>query len=330
MGEIKRSSLSDSINYTSELTDNQEVVEENDIAQKSLKESSELFSPEFRPQKIFFPTGTVKPESQITGSLKSLINRIRTLFNKKEAAAQEATERVDLSIATIGKHRSFAGTSQTSPALDLLTLDEDLFLSPQELKSKNIDYKELSKQAFEKGLHKEIKDIDIPGLGTMKAVRFEGDTDVKPRYGKVSPTSAHLGTEKELEKDRLMNTYYVVVNGENRAIIRSAKVDSKQRANDFLKLLVDVRQEIIEKSKEEGHPVNENKFILRVCSNQLNSPESERKIIDIQHKELAALKDAGIEIVHINTPSNRLYHLTSLSKNNPDGRSNGREAIFER
>jgi len=169
--------------------------------------------------------------------------------------------------------------------------------------------------AARKDLHKNI-DSKETSIGTMLAYSFERTAEGKVKLvpGEVTPTSFLGGLDPhKAEREHLKNAYAIVVNGKPYGIIRTGVIDNKQRMEEFVALLREVRTQIIEESKTSAKPLDE-KFKLRVMSQQLNHFEqsAEKQMIENQHKWMAAatikMKNEGIgEVMHINTPSNRWY-----------------------
>lgn len=247
---------------------------------------------------------------------------------KEEAAGDEKTEG-ELRPVKEG-HRDFfdyldfAGQgSDIETSIDLakylLNINEDLFLDLKDLEKKDKDKALVAQKASKLSLHTNIEDVHIGHVGTMFPVRFENQDGVSEPVlilGEVTPTSFLIGKKDDVETDHLMNTYCIVVEGDSeRAIIRSGKIDTEQRANDFFALLKEVRGELIKKTGNES-------LQLRVCSHQLNGFEVEGAIIKAQHRQLARIntlmqKEGMGEVVHLNSPTNRFYNLTKAVRQVP-------------
>lgn len=184
----------------------------------------------------------------------------------------------------------------------LLTVSEDFFLEDED--SEIIDSHEdvakaavKPKAADEQPIHKDVAPI-MTDIGTMKAY-FVNERGVLQEGG-VNPTSFSLGQPGD--SDHLFNIFVIPVVGpdgrQQRAIIRTGVIDSKQRKDEFLAVLMKVHQDLPPGSKK-----------MRIVSHQLNS-FNERGMIEKQHEWISGinehLKEKNIgEIVHINTPSNR-------------------------
>jgi hypothetical protein len=111
------------------------------------------------------------------------------------------------------------------------------------------------------------------------------------------------------EKNHLMNVYVVRPDGEP-AVIRSSKIDSKEKAEEFVSLLQEIRDDI---RKETGNK----DYQLRVASEQFNSFDfgREASMINNQHTWLAYANDKmqkeGIgELLHISMPANSFYFIS--------------------
>lgn len=201
----------------------------------------------------------------------------------------------------------------------LVNINEELFLDEKDLEKKYEAKELVAQKASELSFHTGIEDVHVGHVGTMFPVRFENQDGVSEPVlirGEVTPTSFLIGKKDDVETDHLMNTYCIVVEGDGeRAIIRSGKIDTEQRANDFFALLKEVREELIKKTGNES-------LQLRVCSHQLNGFEVEAPIIKAQHQQIARInslmqKEGIGEIVHLNSPTNRFYNLTKAVRQVP-------------
>lgn len=183
------------------------------------------------------------------------------------------------------------------------------------LKKKVGSKKKVAQRAVEAGVHRNIADKEIRGVGTMKAYRFEGESSITTVENEVTPTSFKLG--KKGAKDSLTNVYVIMVDGKKYGVIRTGVINSKQRANEFLHLLKQMHGQI--------QADNPNFKKMRVLSHQLNSYENEgSKLIKPQHQWIAhvnkQMKDEGLgEVAHIDTSSNAFYtyaakHPSTLGK----------------
>ncbi len=163
-------------------------------------------------------------------------------------------------------------------------------------------------------MHEMAPSVKTAGVGEMKPQRCEGVGDkLALTTGQVTPTSSikGLGTDAaSMEvKGHLMNVYTIKVDGKDYGIIRTGVINTKQRADEFLKLLTEMHDSI-----SHGPPLKAD-FKMRVLSQQLNSYENpgEKNMIESQHALIAGVnqKFAGKgEVMHINTPSNCWYDIT--------------------
>lgn len=199
---------------------------------------------------------------------------------------------------------------QADQPATLMVIPQKLFLDFKELKlyKEFSSHKAVAKEAVIQSTHKDIQPIET-GIGEMVACNFKnGNEGIVVKEGQVTPTSYVKGlSAKEREKGaHLANTYVIQVDGKEYGIIRSGKIDTKQKADEFVALLANLQEKI-----KENNP----NYEMRVVSQQLNSFEGESKLINNQHRWIAyannQLKEKGIgEVVHINVPSNRWYHFT--------------------
>lgn len=202
----------------------------------------------------------------------------------------------------------------------LLPIPEGLLTDFSHLHGKVGSRDDVARRAAGAGIHKNIQDVHVDGVGTMKAYRLEGEGDnIKIVDNEVTPTSFRIG--KKGAKDSLTNVYVIMVEGKEYGIIRSGVINTKQRADEFAGLLKKMRADIVEKT---GNP----KFKMRVLSHQLNSYENEgAKLIVPQHQWMAYVNkqmreknrdvqmkdgdDEPCEVVHIDTSSNAWYTYAS-------------------
>lgn len=185
------------------------------------------------------------------------------------------------------------------------------------LKGKIGDRTEIAKKAVEANVHTNIEDTYVNNVGIMVPYRFERtqdstDTTIVPN--EITPTSFRLG--KKGAKDSLTNVYVIKVDGKEYGIIRSGVINTKERADDFVALLKDMRSKIVEETENDN-------FNMRVLSHQLNSYENEGSdLIKPQHAWMAYANEQmrGLgEVVHIDTSSNSFYtyatkHPSTLGK----------------
>lgn len=178
-----------------------------------------------------------------------------------------------------------------------LFVEEGLLHPPSSLNLKDV-HKTTARIAVLEELHLNPNlDFDFK-LGKMVSYLFEGD-DMK-KGGGVVPTSYILGNKDKAKEEHLMNIYVLDL-GDGRAVIRSGRVDTDQRSQDFLKII-----EELSGKKHLDKP-------LRVVSQQLNNFENESKMINGQHRRMAQVNQKlgdKAELVHINVPSNRWVHVT--------------------
>lgn len=121
--------------------------------------------------------------------------------------------------------------------------------------------------------------------------------DEEIQAGRVIPTSFRSATAKKEKADRLTNCYMARHDGHG--LIRTGVIDSKTKAAEFALAARKLNRDM---GRRAGRP-------LRIVSQQLNSPETESKLITGQHAELARMdrNHDDLEIAHINTPCNRFY-----------------------
>lgn len=216
-------------------------------------------------------------------------------------------KRVDDSKQQIEAHKEFKGPDKTK---GLMVVPGNLFVKSEDLKKgalKVIGHKELhgetAKQAVGTKSHEAVKNISVKGFGEMEAISFDENGVVRGEG--VVPTSLQLGDKAKAREDHLTNVYVLHI-GNQQAVIRSGKIDTQQRADDFVKLLEDLHEKY---AKETGDP----NLKMRVVSHQLNSFEKESGFIDGQHRWIADVNRRmgnKAEVIHINTPSNRWYQFT--------------------
>ncbi len=97
-----------------------------------------------------------------------------------------------------------------------------------------------------------------------------------------------------------LENIHVTKTGEGVGVLRTAVVNSKTRAEEFVQAI-----RVIQDKSETP---------LRVVSHQLNSYENnEDAFVKNQHKQMARItRDHKIPVAHINTPTNRFYNVTRL------------------
>ncbi|KAF3361482.1 hypothetical protein PHSC3_001856 [Chlamydiales bacterium STE3] len=189
---------------------------------------------------------------------------------------------------------------QSKGCKKLLELSKKMFFSEEHLKRTYLlKNQQVALKAAAGGIPT-IRPVGIKGIGVLKAYRFVEGGIVE---GEILPTSHLVAFNDPQVSGHLVNTFSVIVEGRDRAIIRSGRIASKQKAKDFVQLLFALREEIIAKNGDE-------KFVLQERSHQLNSFEMETRFIANQHKFLAYMAQKlrnKVEIAHINTPKLRFY-----------------------
>jgi hypothetical protein len=229
--------------------------------------------------------------------------RIVSLKDRKEwhnnYAENLMKERVSESQEAIANHRF--SKLEKNPFMMPMEVKESLFVEEKLLKvPSEISEKDLHKATARLALLHESH-LDVPNhfdlaLGKMEAYSFDGD---EMRIGEgIIPTSYQLGDEKKAKMDHLTNVYVLDLN-DGKAVIRSGRIDTEQRAKDFINVIEDLSYK--------NHDT-----VLHVVSQQLNSYENESKMIDSQHRQISkANKILGnrAELIHINIPSNRWVNI---------------------
>lgn len=284
--------------------------------------------------------------------ISKISERAKAYLEKREnenliVQQQKMLPHLITSAKKVEDHSGFKLTNESPEKL--MTVDENLFLSPQEFDHKGEYHIAVAKSAVEGKLHEKVREKVIPKLGKLTPYSFEAPkklekqfvidpqkttteqevvkrvanvpSEIKFNQG-ISPTSYALGINDEIKKGHLTNVYVLDVGGE-KVVIRSGVIDNEQKANDFISLLTKIRQDFINKKKEDNSNFNSENFKLRVVSQQLNSFEKESKMIDSQHRWIAHVnKELGdkAEVIHINIPSNRWYHTTKSFQSNIFGR----------
>jgi hypothetical protein len=129
--------------------------------------------------------------------------------------------------------------------------------------------------------------------------------DVQITANQISPTC--LRTLKNEDPTNLENIY-VATDGEEFISGRTGIIDTMKKAQQF---------DAIVQYQIARSPLNER--VARVVSHQLNSPESEGKMIKNQHHEMAVLnvENKTYKVAHLNTPSNVLYDYTMYIRKIP-------------
>lgn len=220
---------------------------------------------------------------------------------------RNVSERIKQSAEAIQEHRGLKRTQDLNP-VELMKIDDNLFINEEDLKG-NYESHEIAATLAAKKLMYEAKshggcveEIEIDNLGILEAYSF---TQKGMKKGEITPTSFALGSDEGRAEDHLTNIYVIHI-GNQRAVIRSGKIDSEQRAQDFVALINDIRNKYVEEK-------NDSSLNLRIVSQQLNSFEGESEIIDGQHRRIAQVNKqlkGEAEVIHINTPSSRWYHFT--------------------
>ncbi|MBA3237617.1 MAG: hypothetical protein H0T62_04610 [Parachlamydiaceae bacterium] len=121
----------------------------------------------------------------------------------------------------------------------------------------------------------------------------------------ISPTC--LRTLKDEDSTNLENIY-VASDGEEFISGRAGIIDTRKKSQQF-HILVDQHLALL--------PIKDR--VARVVSHQLNSPETEGKMIENQHREMARLnsENKAYKVAHLNTPTNVLYDYTMYIRKIP-------------
>ena len=190
----------------------------------------------------------------------------------------------------------------------LLVVSKGIFLPKKETQY-SIKASKLAKTALKQGAHKKVEVLTSGGASTAVALQPWGwnEETQKMEKGCISSTNEEKGIH-------LTNCYTTVFehdpdsgSGKKTGVIRTGVIDNDQKVEEFRKLVDEVYGEIRQTYPEPP---------LRIVSHQLNSPEREHKLIIKQHGLLAELDDelGGGKIVHIDSPTNRLYNFTKFTR----------------
>ncbi|MGK5595147.1 MAG: hypothetical protein ACSNEK_07305 [Parachlamydiaceae bacterium] len=234
--------------------------------------------------------------------LKRLVSRIYHFFSrifrgKASGSHDWANRRFEKSNALIPYCLNLLHHPRQS-----VILNEEILLSEEELmvRKRMLSDREVAIKAAEKTGFPKVKPLELQSIGQLEARRFENDEEFS---NEILPTSYLVAYPKHPSVNHLANVFKLYLDGQGRGVIRSGKIDSSQRAEDFASLLRSVRDQAIEESESNGR-------VLRVMSHQLNSYEMEKSFIDGQHRSLAKINQKykdDFEIAHINTPTVRFY-----------------------
>lgn len=166
--------------------------------------------------------------------------------------SHELNKKVDKSQQTMKNYSSAGKTIVNSENSDLLILPSALFLDSKdiELHESIHDQKQAQKtiatiavernkkvaRCKEEGARDKneplIPNVEISSVGTLIPYSFK---DGKLISGEVVPTSFSLG--KADAEDHLTNVYVLEIAGEEKVVIRSGTINSKERAEDFITLI---------------------------------------------------------------------------------------------
>lgn len=262
------------------------------------------------------------PTEKSPGSLSRIWKAVKGVF-VKEKPSKEAIVKAQVSTTASKIQKQIATDSGQArsgflltAAVGLMKISEDLLLTREEKKTK-VKEKVLTAKAAvaQEDLYKTVPPFKIR-VGQEEtelkgyAIRSEG-YNLSISEDQVIPTSFMLGGE---DASHLTNCYVIKI-GDRSTVIRTGVIDNDKKANEFYALL----KKLYDETPETAPGI---KPKIRVVSQQLNSPEREKKYIQNQHRLIAKLNarmhDADIgEIVHINTPTNRFYHFTKAVKKIP-------------
>lgn len=234
------------------------------------------------------------------GAKNHLLQRLTEADRSRRSLYQKRSTQ---SIDAIKSHQEHKGSA----------VNEGLFLDPEQLHSEEEgdSHTVAAEIAVQSKIHEQPITLTTR-FGDLVSYSFDETGNIVNNRG-IVPTSLSLGTlegtndAREREKDHLTNIYVIDVGGQ-RGVIRSGVINSEAREKDFLAVIRDLHEKYKLQTKNPD-------LKLRIVSQQLNSFESESKLIDSQHAHIASinekLKGEGIgEIAHINIPSNRWYHTT--------------------
>lgn len=259
------------------------------------------------------------------GLRQELIDPFYLKLGRHEMAVGAVIDRkIYHSVNDIQSHRSWSEKGNNiNEELKLAIIPDALFLNPAELDHPSLHDDDLNAQVTSQraavlGLHRssasnrysasigivEAEKIEDLGIMTPYAFRNKGKT-VQLVPGEVTPTSSALKNINIAHEEHLANTYVLELEGD-KAVIRSGKIDTKERADDFIAIILQLHNTYGKK--------------MRVVSQQLNSFEKEAKIIKDQHNMVAYINSQLVgkaEVVHINTPSNGWFHATRWVESYP-------------
>ncbi len=122
------------------------------------------------------------------------------------------------------------------------------------------------------------------------------------REGRIMPTAFVHAEGKINKRNRLLNVYKA--SKDNVLVLRSGIVDTREKAKEFVIAAKDLAKQNGKLSQDRP---------LRIISHQLNSPETESKLVKNQHLSLGAIdyEQDDVDVAHINTPCNRFYFYTN-------------------
>lgn len=194
----------------------------------------------------------------------------------------------------------------------IIKLPRSLVTATQAIASaKHLGHKAAGMLAAGSGVAPYVGKLQVPGFwDPLVPYSFEPSANNPLGRGSVTPT-CHV-TGKVGGAAHLMNAYLMMIDRQDRAVIRSGHISNKQYADDFVELVKKVVSELPEAQKNKP---------IRVVSQQLNNPENESKLIDQQHRWLIhanhrlGAEVGNIRLVHINTPSNRWFSYTRSLEN---------------
>ncbi len=220
-----------------------------------------------------------------------------TLVSKSPAKIQELRDfRMDLALQNPDAANFEEAGSKFNyvPAGFLKTEEEE----HAELRSRTIAAETAVRPEFE--MYKRVPKFQA-GEIEVQGYKIHSDKGGKERVreGRVIPTAFMKAGGKEGKRDRLLNIY-TASDGTQR-VLRSGVVDSREKAKEFV-----IAAKRLHETSGGSPPAKDRP--LRIISQQLNSPETEGKMIQNQHMQLSALDHEieDVEIAHINTPCNRI------------------------
>lgn len=250
-------------------------------------------------------------KSSCCSSLKRIFLSCMNCFSSKDKKHEAAAKRIIKSQKEIARlHTSKEYVPRKSRSRRPLKVEAKFFSSKNALRRKHLlSEKQVAKKAAGLGIPS-IQNLTIQGIGSLVPKRFENNKIID---NEILPTSYIAAHPKDPANNHLANTFSLLVDGKERAIIRTAKIDTLQKAEDFAALLQSIRNKIAEDSGKDD-------FVLRVVSNQLNSYEIEKTAIENQHWLLERINinlKGTVEIVHFNTPVIGFYDLAKSLKKVP-------------